>query len=235
MLPVISSERRADALELAIKHWGTQEAEAAGTTPARPPTKFTIALSREAGARGSTIAQRVGQLLGWPVYDRELIQKIADEKGLRTRLLESIDEKRSNWLQKCLEGLVIGPRVSEGAYLRYLSETMFSLAALGDCIIVGRGAAQVLPPDSTLRVRLIAPEKERITFISKRFALSEKDATQWVRQTDHDRNRFVKDYFHVDAGDLTNYDLVINVSRFSPEGAAHVIVQALAMRQLTKG
>src|SRR4051812_8217077 len=33
------------------------------------PRGLTVALSREAGARGTTIARKLGELLGWQVFD----------------------------------------------------------------------------------------------------------------------------------------------------------------------
>lgn len=229
----LSSERLADSLQHAIHHWEQQRTSAPGpiipATKAR--TRWTVALSREAGARGSTIAARAGELLGWPVYDRELLQKIADEKGLRLRLLESVDEKHANWLQSCLEGFVVGPHVSEGAYVRYLAETMLSLAALGECILVGRGAPVLLPAESTLRVRLVGREQDRITYLSRHFGIAEAEAAQWVKKTDHERDAFVRTHFHKDPTDLRRYDLIINTSRFSTDAAAHLIAQAV--RELT--
>src|SRR5690242_12897526 len=45
-----------------------------GAPPPRTgPAAMTIAVSREAGARGGTIARRVGRKLGWQVYDQELL------------------------------------------------------------------------------------------------------------------------------------------------------------------
>lgn len=227
-----SSERLADSIQRSTQHWEQQRTRSGGQieTATRAPARWTIALSREAGARGSSIGHRAGELLGWPVYDRELLQKIAEEKGLRLRLLESVDEKHASWLQNCLEGLVVGPHVSEGAYVRYLAESLLSLSALGECIIVGRGAPVLLPPETTLRVRLIAPEKDRIAYLSRRFGISEAEAAQWVRKTDHERDTFVRTHFHKDPADLRLFDLVINTSRFSTDAAAHLIAQAVRER-----
>src|SRR5262249_20270453 len=89
----MSSGRLAEALSKAYLHWQTQPASAKATPPA-----FTIALSRQSGAGGGTIARAVGARLGWSVYDRELLQKIGDEMGLQATLLERVDEKRESWL-----------------------------------------------------------------------------------------------------------------------------------------
>jgi Cytidylate kinase-like family len=62
---------------------------------------FAIAISRDSGANGHLIALAVGARLNWPVYDQELLRRVADDMGLRARMLESLDEKRADWLQDC--------------------------------------------------------------------------------------------------------------------------------------
>src|SRR5262249_41409867 len=55
---------------------------------------------------------------------------------------------------------------------RRRAETLLSRAAHGECIIVGRGAAQVLPPKTTLRVRMVGPLQDRITATQHRYHCS---------------------------------------------------------------
>ncbi len=54
--------------------------------------------------------------------------------------------------------------------------TLLSLGAHGECIIVGRGSAQVLPSATTLRVRLVAPLRDRASIISQRFGIGLDEA-----------------------------------------------------------
>ena len=85
----------------------------------------------------------VGARLNWPVYDQELLRRVADDMGQRAHMLESLDEKQANWLQESLSGFVTSaPTVDSSAYVHRLTETLFSLAANGECIILGRGAGR---------------------------------------------------------------------------------------------
>lgn len=224
-----TSERMADAIERARRHWQaghraatrpTSEAEAA-------PRPFTIAFSREAGTNGPAIARAVGERLGWPVYDRELLQKIAEEMGLHTKLVESVDEKQMSWLRECVRTFSAAPSISETAFVRHLVETLLSLAAHGECVIVGRGAAVVLPAETTLRVRLVGATRERVESIRQRFGITRPEAEAWIEKTDRERARFVQDHFQKDPNDPRHYDLVLNSSRFSVEECAEFIVNAL--------
>src|SRR4051794_33035458 len=72
----------APAGDLSPRH-GFQGDRGAPSGPRPGPAALTIALSREAGARGATIGRRVGRKLGWAVYDKELLEYMAQEEAAR--------------------------------------------------------------------------------------------------------------------------------------------------------
>ncbi len=128
-----SPEHMTEALAQAHRHWQERHGVM---------LPFTIAVSRETGTYGAAVAREVANRLGWPVYDRELLQRIADDMGVRHQLIESVDERQVGWLSECLaKGVFAVPAVNQVAYARQLVETLLSLATHGECVIVGRGAA----------------------------------------------------------------------------------------------
>jgi cytidylate kinase len=223
-------------IEHLTRHWESQSQAAAAGGGRLPRTAhaFTIALSREAGILGTSVAQEVGKRLGWHVYDHELLERVAQEMNVRTALLESVDERHQSWLLEAVQGFPGSPGksepralVSESAYVRHLVETVLALGVHGECVIVGRGAAFLLPDETTLRVRLVAPVKERVAMLRQRLGLSEAEAARRVRTIDRERNDFVRDHFRKDPTDATQYDLVLNAGRLSVDAAAGLIVEAL--------
>jgi cytidylate kinase len=220
----------AEGLERARRHWKTRMTEGAvDIAPAAPA--YTITLSREAGAGGSLVARSVGVRLGWPVYDHELLQRIAQEMGHRATLLESVDERQVSWLRSFLESFSSARAVSDSGFVRHLVEVILALGAQGECILVGRGAGQILPPETTLRVRLVGPVRERIAAVSRRRGISREEAARYVETTDRERVRFVADHFHKDATDPRNYDLVLNSSRLALLECTNLIVETLRRLQ----
>jgi hypothetical protein len=195
--------------------------------PPPSPPAFTVALSREAGANGALVGRAVGERLGWPVYDRELLERVAAEMGEQAGLLESLDEKQRGWLVECLEFFSSTPAVSQGSYVRHLLGVVLSLAARGRCVIVGRGVPQVLPAATTLRVRVVAPLAVRVEVVRQRLGLDRAAATRWVEKTDGERARFVQDHFHKDPSDPCGYDLILNSGRFSVAECSELLVEAL--------
>ena len=224
-----SSERLAEALDRARRYWQKRrEALAAlDALPAPTPPPFTIALSREAGTNAEEVARAIGERLGWHVCDHELVEWIARQMGVRTALLETIDEKRMSWLEELFQGFSSGPMLSETAYVDHLAQTLLALGAHGECVIVGRGATLVLPPETTLRIRLVGPLRERVAAARRRFSFSEEEAKRWVEETDRERRAFVQDHFAGDPADPAHCDLCLNVFRFTPEECAEHAATAL--------
>jgi cytidylate kinase len=227
------SQHLADRMQHLSRHWETRQKAA---SPNRPPGPkgFTITLAREAGTHGTAVAQEIGRLLGWQVYDHELLQQIARDMGLNAKLLESVDERQRSWILDCLESFISTPRqsdwgatVTESSFVHHLVKTVLALGALGECVIVGRGAAFILPVETTLRVRLVGPVKDRIAALRVKFGVTERDATRRLRTLDRERADFIQDHFFKDPADPSNFDLVVNAARLSVPQTADLIVQAL--------
>jgi cytidylate kinase len=182
---------------------------------------ITVALSRQAGSRGAEVARAVGATLGWPVYDHELLELIAREKGLHTSLLEHVDERYVGWIEDAMRFYAL----QKTGYLPELRELLISLSKLGHCVIVGRGAPHVLPPETTLRVRVVGSRASRVAHVQANKGVSAAEAERWVDHTDRDRDNFLRHYFHSDADNPVGYDLVLNSERLGVEDCANLIVQ----------
>jgi cytidylate kinase len=141
-----------------------------------------------------------------------------------------VDEKRVTSVQEWIESLLTTAPVRAGAYVRHLLDTVLALGTHGGCVIVGRGAAQILAPATTLRVRLVAPLEDRIKVIMRELGVSREKAARHIAFTERERVRFVQEHFYKDPTDLLQYDLVLNSSRFADNECADIIV--LALRQL---
>jgi cytidylate kinase len=219
-------DRVVQAEERAQRHWKERNREAtAGKIPDQSPP-LTIALEREAGVLGTMIAHEVGARLGWPVYDHELLERIAEKLDLRVGLLESMDERRQSWLKESMEALSMAPTFGENAFVRHLVQTILSLSTHGHCVIVGRGAPQILPAQTTLRVGLVGPLEDRIDTWMRRFAISHEEAARRVKETDHERRRFIQDHFRKNPANPDQYDLILNTSRWTVAECVTFIIDA---------
>lgn len=209
-----------------MRHWrerGSLFQQAPGAADTKP---LTIAIARERGAGGRAIAEAVANQLGWPLYDQQLVDQIAEDTGVRAALLEQLDEHRPHWLSEIFQGLSEEKQMTGAGYAIRLHRVLLAVSHPGECVILGRGAAQLLPEDRTLRVALVAPREYRIGRLAERFG-GEKEAAAHIDQTDTDRIEFVKQYYHKDPTDLSQYDLCLDTSAKSLEECVDEIVAAL--------
>ncbi len=223
-------------VDRAVRQWEARRKAAAASAIAAspPPAAFTIALEREAGTQGTAVAHEMGRMLGWQVWDHELLERVAQDMGLRSRLLKSVDEWQQSWLVEIAEAFLSAPLVSESSppvteieYVDHLVKIVLALGIHGECVIVGRGAGFLLPPETTLRVRLIGAERDRIGELARCKGISESQAARELRTLDRERTDFVRKNFSKDPTDPRLYDLLLNAPRLSVAQRAEVIIEAL--------
>jgi cytidylate kinase len=213
-------------VELMRRYWRKRhEAPQANSRQAANEPKMVIAVNREAGSGGLEIAQEAGRRLDWPVYDREILEMVAQKAGLRAELVESVDEHDPNWLVEALSS--IGrTQIHSAAFVHHLVSVIGSLGAKDNCIIVGRGASAILNPNSTLSVRIIADFDDRVARTMKQKHLTKAEAEALVRTIDQDRQQFFTNHFHQDVTDPHNCDVTLNTSRVSIDSCVAVLVDS---------
>jgi cytidylate kinase len=123
------------------------------------------------------------------------------------------------------------PFVSESSYVRQLLDTILSLASRGECVIVGRAAAHILPPALAIRVRLVAEFADRARTMMHELSCTFDEAERQVKTLDQQRTTFVKNHFHCDAAAPENYDLLLNTSRLDIGTCSQLIMTALEDRR----
>jgi hypothetical protein len=188
---------------------------------------MTIAVSREAGASGKSVAVEIGRQLGWPVYDREIMEKIGEQVRHPASHIEGVDERSVSWLEDCMANLLTEYRISATSYLKKLIGVVRGLGLIGHCVIVGRGANHILPAATTLRLRIVSAMPDRIKATATRYGLAEKEAIRRLTHIDRDRTEFVRANFNADPAAPEQYDVILNSSRLSVTECARVAINVL--------
>jgi cytidylate kinase len=199
--------------------------------PAVRPRGLTVAISREAGARGTTLARKVGELLGWQVFDQDLLDYLQMNDTEREQLLADIPAAARAWADAHLARLQHAGKIDAEGDATGLYRLLFAVAARGDAVIVGRAAGHVLPVESTLHVRIVAPVETRVGYIAQTLRLTRDEAAAEVRRRDERRSHFVSRTVFRDAADPSAYDLVVNPARLGLEAAAQLVGWAVRVKQ----
>ena len=187
------------------------------------PLGLTVAVSREAGARGGSIARRAGKKLGWQVYDQEHLEFLAADEIARSHVMVDVPADAAAWADAQLERLRRDAVINPDADLGALPRLILTLAARGRVVLVGRGAGYLLPPETTLHVRVVAPLEERVAYMSQLLRLPYDEAAGHVRQRDQKRTEFLETHFRRRPGDACDYDLILNSFLLGEELSADLI------------
>ena len=181
-----------------------------------------VCISRQVGTEGEEVARALGTRLGWPVFDREILDAMAGDDAVRRQVYESMDERDLNWWEEALRALMQTEFVRND-YFKKLSETLLSLARQGRCVFLGRGAHLLLPDGTGFRVRLVAPAAIRIARVAETHDLTRKEAAAWVDRVEKERRQFFQRHFGIESEDPVRYDITINLARLTPEQAVEMI------------
>ena len=93
----------------------------------------------------------------------------------------------------------------------------------------------LLPTETTLHVRIVAPLADRIAYMGQWLRLTEAEAAEQVRQRDRKRAEFIAGLFTAPPPDLTPFDLQLNSSLLGEELCAELIVQAARGKSFGQG
>ena len=205
-----------------------RKTEMRGATP--PPFWHSITVSRAFGANGSALAAELAHRTGFSVWDKELVQAIAEVSGADERILRTLDEHRRRAIDDFVHTALQHGRHSNLKYLRSLMRVVHALAEHGSSIIVGRGANFICKPGAVLRLRVVAPLDERVRRYAAEHSVPDREARRAVEQQDAEREDFVRYHFRRDSADPTEYDLVLNAAVFDLDRMAELALEAYAAR-----
>jgi hypothetical protein len=215
-------------------HHGFQGDRAPPPPPPAVPAGLTIAISRETGARGGTIGRRVGRKLGWQVYDQELLEYLVQESAVQQGLRESLSPEASRWLDEQLQGLLETGRLDDNPSILSLARLSLTLGAQGRVVLIGRGAGFLLPRETTLHVRVVAPFEDRVAYMSQCLRLTLDEARERVRLRDARRTEYLSAYLHRPQSDVYGYDLMLNTSSLGEDLCAELVTQAARSKSMQR-
>ena len=196
------------------------------------PRGLTVAISRQAGARGTSIARKVAEILAWQVFDHDTLDYLAQDDTAREQLLVDVPADARQWADAQLARLQHERGLNIDANTLKLVRLVLLVAARGNAVIVGRAAGFLLPHETTIHVRIVAPLDSRIAYMAQWMRLTHPEAAEEVRARDEQRARFLDRTLVFDPADLTAYDVVVNSDRLGVEGAAQFIGWAVRTKQM---
>lgn len=199
-------------------------------------TYRAVTISREAGAGGHTLAEKLVQVLQrkepqparpWTVFDRNLVETVLRDHDLPARLARFMPEDHVSEMSDTLDEL-FGLHPPSWELVRKTAETVLRLAALGNVVFIGRGANVITSRmDHVFHVRLVGSLEKRVKRLQELDGLDHEAALRRAQKEDLARRRYLKQFFGKSIDNPLLYHLTINTDRVSLDQAARMIFAEL--------
>ncbi len=220
-----------EKMEARVSSW-FKNLEEYRRTERREKGRPFVTISRESGAYGTTIADMLCEYLQkherrrevlWAVFDKELIRKAIEEHQYPAVFQRYLVESPTSLVEDILAEL-FGLHPLQETLVHRMTETILHLAALGQVILVGRGANIITRrlPNGT-HIRLVGSLENRVAHMKEYLNLSQEQAREYVIKEDQGRQAYIKRYFKKEITDASLYDLIINTDTVSPQDAVNII------------
>ena len=196
-----------------------------------------ITISRQFGAGGWTLAERLQEHLGYGCINEDMIKEAAAQLNVSTGQVSYFEKDGASKLMRLIDRMVstnfmdrhLSERygyVNEKNYVDVIKKIITEIYEKGNMIIVGRGGQFILKdsPDA-YHVLLVRKLESRIEFMMEKYKLSLSEAEKNIKQRDQIRDRFLG--FFADKQEVNHpihYNMVLNMDRIDLAKAEELIV-----------
>lgn len=210
-----------------------------------PMGRSVVTITEAVGSGAAEIGRLVGERLGIPVVDREVLQRAAQEAGVSPETIEEA-ERAPSFLARMVEWLGVysvsdgpldlGPLddiptlsgITNQSYRQLIEDVIRNIADTSEAIIIGHAAHVILRDHSNvLRVYLSAPLSTRVARVSEMEGIDRATAQKMVREHDTVRRTFFEDHYKVRRNEAQNYDLCLRTDKLRFDACADLICAAV--------
>ena len=177
--------------------------------------KIIVTIGREYGSGGHYVGKLLAKKLGVNFYDKNIISLVSKESGLSKNYIASNEESLNNAKYEINNDNLIF--IAESKVIKRIAKNE-------SCVIVGRCADYILDGNKdVLKVFLYSDEASKINRCVKYYGISKNKALNEIKKIDKERSKHYNFYTNKEWGNVSNYDLLINVDKYGVECTANLI------------
>ena len=184
-VPGTYAKKRPEAGKVAaqyVQEWEARRQKLSQKKPASTEIPPCICFSRKVGVGAVEVADILARKLHMRVADREILEHMSGETRLDKETVKFYDELYPGKTVE-LSALLFGKKSFQmDDYLRNLVNAVYSIAAVGSTIFVGRGTHLILPRDRVLAVRLICSDNFRTERLASLLKIDAEEAGRDAHQ-----------------------------------------------------
>lgn len=195
-----------------------------------------VTISRQVGAGAWPLAAKITDALNdgvpadaqrWTCWDRELVEKVAQDHHLARRLVEKFEDRNRSWLTDFFAAMATegGEHYTDEVRIfRDVASTVRALAQAGRVVLVGRGSLFIthgMP--AAVHVRLVAPLEKRIEHMARMLKVSQDEAARQVRELTRRRGQFYHRFWPNNTMRPDLFHVTLNTAAMSTEAAVTIV------------
>ena len=175
-----------------------------------------ITISRGSYSRGTEVAEKVADKLGYTCLAREVILEASEEYNVpELKLLRAVEDGPS-----LLDRLTRGKE----RYIAYVRAALLKNFLQDNVVYHGLAGHFFLQDIShVLKARIMSSIEDRVARVVERDKVSEKEAMQILTSTDRSRQQWGLRMYRIDPSDPSLYDAVIHVGKMGVDGAVDML------------
>lgn len=192
--------------------------------------RLVLTITSLAGSGGRIIARMLGDKLGIPVYDKELVDLVAEKGNFSKIFVKSHNEKVYTNLA---EAFILGNYSLKSTHFETYrnlftaqSEVITELANSTDCIIIGHCSNYVLKNNpNVLNICITADDHSRRQYIKQKYNLDNKHAAEKIKNQDNDTDHYYYHFTGTHFKDSSGYHVTIDSSLLGLDGTVSLLEQ----------
>ncbi len=189
--------------------------------------QFIISVGREYGSGGHEIASRLAEKFDIPLYDRNMLDQMAERNGIDAEDLHKHEEMKRQGLTRTVRGHSSSVQDTiaklQFDFIREKAESGESF------VVVGRCAENVLRDNPALISLFIrGDEAAKTERICRLYKLNKIEAKAKMYRHDKKRKAYHNYYSKMKWGDSRGYDFCINSSLMGVEATADALFKMLS-------
>ena len=189
--------------------------------------QFIISVGREYGSGGHEIATRLAEMFDIPLYDRNMLDQLAERNGIDAEDLHKHEETKRQGLTRTVRGHSSSIQdIVANLQFDFIREK----AASGESfVVVGRCAENVLRDNPALiSIFIRGEEEDKTERICRLYKLNKLEAKAKMYRHDKKRKAYHNYYSKMKWGDSRGYDFCVNSSLMGVEATADALYKMLS-------
>ena len=179
-----------------------------------------ITVEREYGSRGGEFAHDLAARLGWRLLDSELVTGAARLAGVDPKLAERFDERLDPWYYRYGKAFFHDPITASFSedlvfdserMLKLIREQIVDAAKMGNCVLVGRGAACALSGYAgAFHIFVYATSSAKKDWFERQFPRRAQEAEQELLAQDKRRAAVIRKFYQQEWCSRGLYHMLLN-------------------------